>query len=238
MLRERGRQEMYDAAAKKGKADGSGATVLKSGELYRVPRVGTGSKKFWAKECVTWPRYHCGNFTMSSDSGPSMLELTLAEKRALRIICLRGVVKAETFGASHHKNWKKVGLSVAYFTKERVTEASMPTPRAKAAFRFLVENNQFYQEYLVEQHRRLDKGEYMTISSYDLFIKMYGIECAMYPHLYPLSCFTDTAILKLYRDKSKDPSNRTVSIGKSWTRKVLSSVRVYGEQRDLTFFFV
>ena len=39
-----------------------------------------------------------------------------------------------------------------------------------------------------------------------------------------------------YVDHTHDASNRTVSIGLSWTRKVLSSVRVYGEQRDLPFF--
>jgi hypothetical protein len=39
-----------------------------------------------------------------------------------------------------------------------------------------------------------------------------------------------------HQDKYGDSTNRVVSIGLSWTRKVLSSVRVYGEQRDLAFF--
>ena len=39
-----------------------------------------------------------------------------------------------------------------------------------------------------------------------------------------------------YRDKTLDSTNRVVSIGQSWTRKVLSEVRVYGEHRVLAFF--
>ena len=39
-----------------------------------------------------------------------------------------------------------------------------------------------------------------------------------------------------YLARSGDETSRVVSIGLSWTRKVLSSVRVYGEQRDLAFF--
>ena len=60
----------------------------------------------------------------------------------------------------------------------------------------------------------------------------------MFPVLYPLTEFTDTGILQHYRNQHDDDSNRILSIGHSWTRKVLSSVRVYGEQRDLAFFFM
>ena len=76
----------------------------------------------------------------------------------------------------------------------------------------------------------------MNISSYDLFIVHRGIECAMFPYLYPTTDFTDTGILEHYQSQSGDKTNRVCSIGLSWTRKVLSSVRVYGEQKDLPFF--
>ena len=58
----------------------------------------------------------------------------------------------------------------------------------------------------------------------------------MLPHLYPTTDFTDTGILQHYQEQSEDDTNRVCSIGLSWTRKVLSSVRAYGEQRDLPFF--
>ena len=48
--------------------------------------------------------------------------------------------------------------------------------------------------------------------------------------------FSETGNLLKYKTDTVDLKTRTVSIGRSWTRQVLSSVRVYGEQRDLTFF--
>ena len=65
---------------------------------------------------------------------------------------------------------------------------------------------------------------------------MVGIECAMFPVLYPTTDFTDTGIREHYEHEHNDDTNRVVSIGLSFTRKALSSVRVYAEQRDLPFF--
>ena len=74
------------------------------------------------------------------------------------------------------------------------------------------------------------------VSSYDLFVLMVGLECAMFPVLYPTTDFTDTGIREHYAHLHNDDTNRVISVGLSYTRKVLSSVRVYAEQRDLTFF--
>ena len=54
--------------------------------------------------------------------------------------------------------------------------------------------------------------------------------------LYPEIAFTDTGILQTYRDELGDRTVRTVSIGHSWTLKVCSGVRVYGESNHLAFF--
>ena len=166
-----------------------------------------------------------------------MLELTEEERSALAIVVLRTSVKQETYGAKHQFNWKKVGLSRAYFKGELVCPERMPTARARAAFFFLEKNNKYYKVFLGDQKRLLESGASLNISSYDLFIVMKGLECAIWPHLYPTTDFTDTGIMEHYRDQSKgnDKTNRVVSIGLSWTRKVLSSVRIYSEQRDLPF---
>ena len=97
-------------------------------------------------------------------------------------------------------------------------------------------NNKSYDLFCKLQHHRLDAELPLNISSHDLFTQTRGIECAMFPHLCPTTDFTDTDILEHYQENSEDTSNRVCSIGLSWTRKVLSSVRVYGEQRDLAFF--
>ena len=86
------------------------------------------------------------------------------------------------------------------------------------------------------QKEQLENDRILTISSFDLFINHTGIECAMYPVLYPETAFTDTGILQTYRDESGDRTVRTVSIGHSWTIKVCSGVRAYGESHHLSFF--
>ena len=77
---------------------------------------------------------------------------------------------------------------------------------------------------------------FIHVSSYDLFVVMVGLECAMFPILYPTTDFTDTGIREHYQHTADDDTNRVISIGLSFTRKALSSVRAYAEQRDLVFF--
>ena len=99
-----------------------------------------------------------------------MLELSPDEQQALQIVVLRTSVRAERYGAAHQLNWKKTGLSRAYYRKCRVQESSMPTPRAAAAFKFLRENNEYYKSFLGQHNAILDAGGVLTISSYDLFV--------------------------------------------------------------------
>ena len=178
-------------------------------------------------------------FQLEDGPGESMLELTVEEQRALQLVCLRTEVKQQKSysgqGAAHQCHWKKVGLSRAYFQKDRVCEESMPTARSRAALRFLLAHNAFYKAFHQEQQRRLETKSSLNISSYDLVIVQWGIECAMYPHLYPTTDFTDTGIQEHYQHTYSHTANRVLSIGYSRTRKVLSSVRVHAEQRDVAF---
>ena len=121
-----------------------------------------------------------------------MLYLTKEERHALTVVFLKTCVQPMTYGAEHQKNWKKTGLSTASFVSSLVSEASCPTPRSAAAFRFLLANNRDYKEFVRQQKALLDSGASLNISSYDLFIVQKGIECAMAPVLYPTSDFTDT----------------------------------------------
>ena len=212
----------------------SGPVVDRTSQLYRIPVAMISGDQ--AKECISWPRYCHGEFSFQNTTGSSMLELSLDERRALVILVLRTSVQQEKYGAAHHHNWKKVGLSRAYYKKELVCEQSMPTDRSKAAFRFLMANNMYYKVFRGYQKICIDTGSSHNLSSYDLFVVLKGIECAMFPVLYPTTDFTDTGIMEHYLHQTGDTTNRVCSIGLSWTRKVLSSVRVFGEQRDLPFF--
>ena len=115
----------------------------------------------------------------------------------------------------------KVGLSTAYFKRTAVTELNMPTPRAKAAFRYLLANNKYYKKYWEMQKELLENDRILTISSFDLSINHTGIECAMFPVLYPETAFTDTGILQTYRDESGD---RTVRTAVSYTHLTLPTI--------------
>jgi hypothetical protein len=238
----RQRQEQHQAAQQAPAENPN--KVSKTGQLYRIPRLaapGASARDLnWAAECVTWPRYLHGEFSLQHTTGVGMLELTEEETRALQIVVLRTEVKPQRFGAAHQVNWKKVGLSRAYFQKNLVHEGSMPTPRAAAAFRFLMAHNRYYATFSEMQGGLLQAKQSLNLTSYALFILHPGIECAMFPVLYPTTDFTDTGInnriMQHYKAGSGDDTHRVISIGQSWTRKVLSSVRVYGEQRDLPFF--
>ena len=229
---------MTDAMRARNDQYAAGETFRATGELYKIPRMVADGAAFqaWSPECIKFPRYHHGAFHLQNTTGQSILELTEEEQRALRIVCLKTSVQAERYGGAHQLNWKKVGLSRAWYQKSAVQAHSMPTPRAAAAFHFLMEHNEWYKVFHKQHLQLLATGASLNISSYDLFIVQTGIECAMFPWLYPTTDFTDTGILQHYQHKYGDDSNRVVSIGYSWTRKVLSSVRAYGEQRDLSFF--
>ena len=65
--------------------------------------------------------------------------------------------------------------------------------RAAAAFRFLIDKNRYYKALVELQHERIRNHAPLAISSYDLFIVLQGVECGMFPVLYPTDEFTDTS---------------------------------------------
>ena len=98
------RKAKYEAAAQKSKDGLAGRDALTSGSLYRVPYV--GRIPCIAEECITWPRYDAGVFSLSAVYGESMLELKEKEQRSLQIVCLScNVVKQKQTGSSF--SWKK-----------------------------------------------------------------------------------------------------------------------------------
>ena len=67
------------------------------------------------------PRFVGGVFRKGVQGGSSMLEMSKGECFSLQIISLKCQVKAERHGSAHQLNWKKTGLSVAWFKRELVT---------------------------------------------------------------------------------------------------------------------
>ena len=80
-----------------------------------------------------------------------MLEMTDEEAYSLSLIVLKTECRKETFAGIHGFNWKKVGLSRAYYKDEVVSEDRLPTARARAAHRFLIAHNEFYRREVRSQ---------------------------------------------------------------------------------------
>ena len=207
--------------SKKGKK----ASSVNTGSLYRIPYVGTIPRM--AHECITWPRYDAGVFSFFNRHGVSMLELTEQEQWSLQVVCLKSSMEKQLQTGSSF-NWKKTGLTRAYYRKDKLYTKDM-TPRAAAAFEYLQANNVYYDYFLKKHNDILKVDGIRQLSSYSLFIVEKGIECAIRPHLYPTKEFTDTDIKNAYQTDSGDYSKRVASTGLSVTRKACSSVRAYAE---------
>ena len=71
-------------------------------------------------------------------------------------------------------------------------------------------HNKYYSCFHRMQKERLENKQCLNISSYHLFVHSdyVGIECAMYPILYPSTEFSDTGILRAYKDSVDDNTSR------------------------------
>ena len=69
--------------ARQAECDGAASSAgVRTQQLYVLPRVGDDARG-WAVECATWPRYHCGSFSLTARYGDSMLDLSEEEQQAL-----------------------------------------------------------------------------------------------------------------------------------------------------------
>jgi len=136
----------HAAAKKKAAQKAVPETVEKTEDLYVIPYVLEAGVKWFSssRQNQTWPKYVDGVFKYHT-TGECMLSLTPEERGALQIIILRTNVEVERYGASHQFNYKKIGLSRAYFKDRLVCAESMPTAKARAAFVWLYAHNEFYQ---------------------------------------------------------------------------------------------
>jgi len=139
---------MRARAAAKSKASKKTVTeqVEKTEDLYVIPYVLEAGVKWFSasRQNQTWPKYIDGVFKYHA-TGECMLSLTPEERGALQIIVLRTNVVVERYGASHQCNYKKIGLSRAYFKDRLVCAENMPTAKSRAAFVWLYAHNEFFQ---------------------------------------------------------------------------------------------
>ena len=166
---------------------------------------GTAEKK-WSNKAYyitpheeQWPRYnaiteefvHPSNCDVPEDylKMPSMLDLTKDEALCLSIVNVyvdSSIHRGKTSG-SGTPNLRKNSCVRAEFKKQSIAAA---TPRAKAALRWLCENNTTYAYWHGRHERWLSErapGESPCFKTSDLLLNSRGIEVAFRPWLYPFA---------------------------------------------------
>ena len=163
-------------------------------------------------------------------------QLSRAECYSLQIISLRADYKVIRGGSATVTNNKKTAVIRAAWRKTDV-EANLHTENAKKAFKWLMENNPTYEEY-VKQHRRLlrqdrSSEDWHIIKTADLLLHLKGVEVAARPWLYPRASFGDSDIKHRLICLNRLKENHKPSIKASWLRKLLSRCTFYEEDFEL-----
>ena len=154
-----------------------------------------------SERLVYWPRYADGEFRDGLSEGTSMLDLTARQANALSIVHVFPKIEIESYDrVLTHGNYKKVAVTTASYVDRDILESELPDDITRAAFRYLRRRNKFYCVYLAELRRRLSNNLPSHISSYELFVLDKGIECAIWPVLYPCTECTDTGLREHYQD--------------------------------------
>ena len=86
--------------------------IERTSEVYKAPLVSPAGELV-PEECCTWLIYYNGSYMLDSGiRGGSMLDLSLAEIKALRVVELKTKKQQEKWpGPSGHYNWTKIGAS-------------------------------------------------------------------------------------------------------------------------------
>ena len=165
----------------------------------------------------------------------SLLNLTHDEAYALAIVKLYCDHRKEQKGKAI-PNHKKTSLCRAEW-KKAVVQPDLPTPRSKAAYTWLLENNPTYARY-ISRHTEILASDaknrfYITIAN--LFLHEHGIEIAIRPCLYPREGFGDSDVTERLLRLGRMTETQKSSIRTSFLRKCQSRCLKYAQDYMLCF---
>ena len=167
----------------------------------------------------------------------SLLNLSKEEAWALAPIRIFIDMKPERGKKTQARTYtmKKWGISRAEWVPHKISD-NLLSRKVKAAYKWLLENNATYKEW-IEEHdialnsiSQMDKPKYWIRTS-TLLLHMDGVEVAAFPLLYPRPSFGDTDLRKR---KCLEESAEN-SIVTSHMRKLISSCTGYMLRPELTF---
>ena len=169
------------------------------------------------------------------DWPPELLRLTEEEAHSLSIISLRVQHSKVRGGKASTTNKKKTGVVTAHWKRLSVRRGL--TDNAKAAFEWLISNNDIYRNYF-DQHETILKQtnkakDWFVIKTATLLLQMKGVEVAARPWLYPIKEYCDTDLKPRLVLLSQISEKQLPSIKASWRRKMLSDCVSYEEDFEL-----
>ncbi|CAK0851570.1 unnamed protein product, partial [Prorocentrum cordatum] len=167
-----------------------------------------------------------------------VFELTEEEAASLPITDLQCDYTSVRGGRAPTACKKKTSVVRARW-RARDVQAGLPTPRARAAFAWLMEHSEAYRRYYEMHLQKLaalqEAGEGARwIYTAELLLRMPGVEAAARPVLYPTSAFGDSDLRPRLRALNLAAENGKPSIKASFMRKLCRRCVAY--QTDFPLF--
>ena len=171
---------------------------------YVVRKIGnpsgiiTTEESYVAPQDTDWPWWDgaggCYRIEDRPENAESMLDLSKDEAEALAPLSIDCIHKKQygKISKAPVPNMKKLSVVKAIWKDQVITENLLPTTKAKAAFRWLKENNWVYKRFVEVEHIEAIKNPPLYIPTAKLLLHMHGIECAARPLLYPTPAYLDT----------------------------------------------
>ena len=186
-----------------------------------------------------WPCYADGKYELGA-CGESMVELSQEEVRSLELVLIWCDMKQER-GRTRNLgtfNWKKLGISRGKW-KEPSMSTRLLTPKARAAYDWLMQHNTTYAAWQQKHEAAMLAGPHKdhghVFQTWNLLLHSPGIEVAAFPALYPQSSYGDTdARERLMKLDWIGPNSKT-SIGFSYMKKLTSPCLSYAQEAKLMF---
>ncbi|CAK0882662.1 unnamed protein product, partial [Prorocentrum cordatum] len=138
-------------------------------------------------------------------------------------------------------NWKKTQVCRVNYNSEDLETCGAMTPRARAAYDWLMAHNRTYRRYVIRHKHELAapvEDREMYIATYRLLIQCRGIEVALCPVLYPWEVFSDSDVSSWAKDHELVKPSQQPTIKSNFLRKVRSRCRTHGDAEavpDLAF---
>ena len=113
------------------------------------------------------------------------------------------------------------------------------TPRARAAYEWLMEHNATYAHWQGKHQEAMLKGPHPAhkhvFQTWNLLLHSPGIEVAAFPLLYPQPSFGDTDVRERLMKLNWISESAKPSIGFSYLKKVTSPCMSYAQEAKLLF---